>query len=141
VQVDRYWEPGEEDPAFRYNSYLSRFHWRHLDLMDVLSGYQIRGRASLSSIALLLGLPGKLGFSGAQVWDAFRAGNIEGVRRYCETDVLNTYLIFLAFERMRGRLTPQGHDAECARVRELLAASAEPHHLEFLAAWPAPARG
>jgi predicted PolB exonuclease-like 3'-5' exonuclease len=141
VQAARYWETGEEDPAFRYNSYLGRFHWRHLDLMDVLSGYQNRGRASLSSIALLLGLPGKLGFSGAQVWDAFRGGDIEGVRRYCETDVLNTYLIFLAFERMRGRLTPPGHDAECARVRELLAASAEPHHLEFLAAWPASARG
>lgn len=139
VQAARYWETGDEDSAFRYNNYLGRFHWRHLDLMDVISGYQNRGRASLASIALLLGLPGKLGFSGAQVWDAFRAGNIEGIRRYCETDVLNTYLIFLAFERMRGRLTPPGHDAECLRVRELLQASAEPHHQEFLAAWPATA--
>jgi predicted PolB exonuclease-like 3'-5' exonuclease len=139
VQAARYWETGDEDSAFRYNNYLGRFHWRHLDLMDVISGYQARGRASLSSIALLLGLPGKLGFSGAQVWDAYRAGNIEGIRRYCETDVLNTYLVFLAFERMRGRLAPQGHDAEIVRVRELLQASGEPHHLEFLAAWPATA--
>jgi predicted PolB exonuclease-like 3'-5' exonuclease len=139
VQAARYWETGDEDQAFRYNSYLGRFHWRHLDLMDVLSGFQNRGRASLSSIALLLGLPGKLGFSGAQVWDAWRAGDIEGIRRYCETDVLNTYLIFLAFERMRGRLAPQGHAAECARLRELLHASGEPHHQEFLAAWPGPA--
>jgi predicted PolB exonuclease-like 3'-5' exonuclease len=139
VQAARYWETGEEDSAFRYNNYLGRFHWRHLDLMDVISGYQARGRTSLSSIALLLGLPGKLGFSGAQVWDAYRAGNIEGIRRYCETDVLNTYLVFLAFERMRGRLSPQGHDAEIVRVRELLQASGEPHHREFLAAWPATA--
>jgi predicted PolB exonuclease-like 3'-5' exonuclease len=137
VRAARYWETGEEDSDFRYNNYLSRFHWRHLDLMDVLSGFQARGRASLASIALLLGLPGKLGFSGDQVWDAFRAGNIDGIRRYCETDVLNTFLILLAFERMRGRLAPEGFEAECARVREMLAASGEPHHQEFLAAWPA----
>jgi predicted PolB exonuclease-like 3'-5' exonuclease len=139
VRAARYWETGDEDSAFRYNNYLSRFHWRHLDLMDVLSGFQLRGRASLASIALLLGLPGKLGFSGAQVWDAFRAGNIEGIRRYCETDVLKTFLVLLAFERMRGRVTQQGYEVECARVRELLAASGEPHHKEFLAAWPATA--
>jgi predicted PolB exonuclease-like 3'-5' exonuclease len=88
-------------------------------------------------VAALLGFPGKLGFSGAQVWDAFQAGNIDGIRRYCETDVLNTYLILLAFERMRGQLTPTGHEAEMARVRELLDSSGEPHHREFLHAWPA----
>jgi predicted PolB exonuclease-like 3'-5' exonuclease len=136
VRAARYWETGEEDSSFRYNNYLSRYHWRHLDLMDVLSGFQARARASLSNMALLLGLPGKLGFSGAQVWDAFRAGNIVGIRRYCETDVLNTFLVYLAFERMRGRLTPADHDAECARLRELLAASGEPHHQEFLSVWP-----
>src|SRR5690606_13439081 len=105
--------------------------------MDVLSGFQGRGRVSLSSMALLLGLPGKLGFSGAQVWDAWQAGNLSGIRNYCETDVLNTYLVLLHFERMRGRLTPEGFDFECQRVREFLAASEAPHHREFLAAWPA----
>ena len=47
--------------AFRYNNYLGRFHWRHLDVMDVLSGFQARARASLSDTAVLLGFPGKLG--------------------------------------------------------------------------------
>jgi hypothetical protein len=139
VRAARYWETGEEDSSFRYNNYLSRFHWRHLDLMDVIAGFQPRGAASLADVAALLGLPGKLGFSGAQVWGAWQAGNIEGIRRYCETDVLNTYLILLAFERMRGRLEPAGHASEVQRVRELLAASGEPHHREFLQQWPAPA--
>lgn len=136
VRAPRYWETGDEDNSFRYNNYLSRFHWRHLDLMDVLAGFQPRGGAALADVAALLGLPGKLGFSGAKVWDAYQAGEIEGIRRYCETDVLNTYLIFLAFERMRGRLEPQAHAAEVLRVRELLAESAEPHHREFLQQWP-----
>jgi hypothetical protein len=137
VRAARYWETGDEDSAFRYNNYLSRFHWRHTDLMDVLAGFQPRGAAGLADIAALLGFPGKLGFSGAQVWDAWQAGNIEGIRRYCETDVLNTYLVYLAFERMRGRLEPASHAAEVARVRELLGASPEPHHREFLQQWPA----
>ena len=70
VQAPRYWETGDEDREFRYNNYLSRYHWRHIDLMDVLSGFQARARASLADMAALLGLPGKLGFSGDQVWDA-----------------------------------------------------------------------
>jgi 3'-5' exonuclease len=135
VRAARYWEHGEEDNAFRYNNYLSRFHWRHLDLMDVISGFQARGRASLSDVASLLGLPGKMGFSGAEVWGAWQAGNLDGIRRYCETDVLNTYLVLLAFERMRGHLEPAEWEAECARVRALLQGSGESHHQEFLAQW------
>jgi hypothetical protein len=137
VQAARYWETGSADAAFRYNNYLSRYHWRHLDLMDVLSGYQPRARASLADMAALLGFPGKLGFSGAQVWDEYLAGNIAGVRRYCETDVLNTYLIYLRFEFMRGQLTPERLATEIERVKALLRDSAEPHCGEFLRAWEA----
>jgi len=135
VQAPRYWETGEEDNAFRYNNYLSRFHWRHLDLMDVLSGFQARARASLTDVATLLELPGKLGFSGDRVWQAYLDGQITTVRRYCETDVLNTYLIYLHFQHMRGRMSAEGLAGELERVRELLRSSAEPHHGEFLAAW------
>jgi predicted PolB exonuclease-like 3'-5' exonuclease len=135
VRAARYWETGDEDHAFRYNNYLSRFHWRHLDLMDVIAGFQARGRATLADVASLLGLPGKMGFSGAEVWGAWQAGNLDGIRRYCETDVLNTYLVFLAFERMRGHLETVEWEAECARVRDLLQGSGEPHHREFLGQW------
>lgn len=137
VQAERYWETGDEDASFRYNNYLNRFHWRHMDLMDVLSAYQNRARASLQDVATLLGLPGKLGFSGAQVWDAYLAGNLEGIRRYCETDVLNTYLIYLRFELMRGRLTRERHAEEIERVRAYLRASREPHLAEYLRVWDA----
>ena len=135
LSAPRYWETGDEDTAFRYNNYLSRFHWRHMDLMDILSGFQGRGRASLSDMAALLGFPGKLGFSGGQVWDAWCRGENEAIRRYCETDVMNTYLVLLHFERLRGRLDEMGLHDERRRLREQLAASNEPHHREFLAAW------
>jgi len=135
IQAPTYWETGDGNSAFRYNNYLSRYHWRHLDLMDVLSGMQARARASLEDMAQLLGLPGKLGFSGAMVWDAYLRGEIEAIRRYCETDVLNTYLVYLRFELLRGHFSPQQYAAEVGQVRALLAASGAPHHAEFLAAW------
>jgi predicted PolB exonuclease-like 3'-5' exonuclease len=137
VQAARYWETGDEDNAFRYNNYLGRFHWRHIDLMDVLSGFQNRARASLSDMAASLGFPGKLGFSGSQVWEAYLAGEIVRIRQYCETDVLNTYLIYLRFELMRGRLSRERHALEIERVKSLLRGGTEPHYGEFLRAWEA----
>ena len=138
IVARRYWETGRDDSSFKWNNYLSRFHERHTDLMDVLSGYQPRAKASLMDMAYLLGLPGKLGFSGAEVWPAYAAGDLEGIRRYCETDVLNTWLVYLRFEHMRGRIDPTELAGEEQRVRELLAASTEPHFAEFLAAWGVP---
>ena len=52
--------------------------------------------------------------SGEAVWDAHLEGRSEDIRNYCETDVINTYLVYLRFELMRGRLNPEEHDRECA---------------------------
>ena len=136
VPAARYWETGDDDTAFRYNNYLSRFHWRHLDLMDVLSGFQGRGRASLDDIATLLGFPGKIGMHGADVWDAYRSGRLLDIRNYCETDVFNTYLIYLRFQLIRGHLNAAEHLAEITRARAFLAESGKAHFAAFLAAWP-----
>ena len=135
VVAPRYWDTGDLDPTSRYNHYLGRYHWRHIDVMDVLSLYQGRGRAKLEHVAMLLGLPGKLGMSGDQVWPQFQAGRIAEIRAYCETDVLNTYLVFLRFELIRGRLDAAAYATECAQVRDWLAARPETHWREFLAAW------
>ena len=137
IQAPRYWETGDEDQSFRWNNYLSRFHWRHVDLMDVISGYQGRGRVGLDRMAQLLGYPGKLGMRGEGVWDAWLAGDVAGIRNYCETDVVNTWLVYLRFELMRGRLDRAEHARECELVRSSLAAAGKPHLDEFLAAWPA----
>jgi predicted PolB exonuclease-like 3'-5' exonuclease len=136
VQAAQFWETGDTDQSFRWNNYVNRYHARHTDLMDVLSFYQARARASLSDMAILLGLPGKLGFSGAQVWDAWQAGKREAVRHYCETDVLNTYLVYLRYQLLRGQLDLERFTAETARARQFLAAGAGAHWREFLAAWP-----
>jgi predicted PolB exonuclease-like 3'-5' exonuclease len=135
ITAPRYWDNGQDDPSFKWNNYLSRFHARHTDLMDVLSGYQPRACAPLDEIATLLGLPGKMGMSGDKVWDSFQSGDIAGIRNYCETDVLNTYLVYLRFELMRGRLDPTHYAEECQRVRDCLSKENKPHLDAFLQAW------
>ena len=93
---------------------------------------------SLDEIATMLGFPGKLGMDGSKVWTAFQAGDIVSIRHYCETDVLNTYLIYLRFELIRGRLSANGYQREGQRLRKLLTtdSATKPHFSEFLAAWP-----
>jgi predicted PolB exonuclease-like 3'-5' exonuclease len=137
IQAHRYWELGDEDQAFRWNNYISRFHWRHVDLMDVLSGFQGRGRVGLDRMAQLLGFPGKLGMTGEAVWEAHLAGRVADIRDYCETDVVNTYLVYLRFELMRGRLTHEEHDREVELVRDTLSNSGAPHLVDYVAAWTA----
>ena len=135
VRAPRYWDTGDDDREFRYNNYISRYHMRHCDLMDLLSLYQPRAVAPLDDIAQLLGFPGKLGMDGSQVWDAYQAGRLAEIRNYCETDVVNTYLVFSRFQAMRGALTAEQYAAQCDLVRATLARNAEPHWQEFLSRW------
>jgi len=135
VNAGRYWEIGESDREFRYNNYLSRFHWRHMDLMDVLAGFQIGGRASLEQVATLLGFPGKLGMSGDQVWERYRAGELAAIRDYCEADALNTYLIYLRFQLVRGVLDESGYRGELERLEAKLEGAEGAHLQEFLTVW------
>ena len=135
VQARRYWETGNEDTSFKWNNYLSRYHQRHLDLMDQLALFNARANAPLDQIATLLGFPGKMGMSGGKVFDAFQEGNLKGIRDYCETDVLNTWLVYLRFQLMRGELDPTGYEQELTLLQDYLKAEGHPHFLSFLEAW------
>ncbi len=140
VAAPRYWDLGDGDYAdsrdFKWNNYIGRYHMRHCDLMDVLALYQPRNNAPLDQMARLAGLPGKLGMDGAQVWDAYRAGRLQDIRNYCETDVLNTWLLHLRFQMMRGQIDRPSHAAEVALVRRTLAELEGAHWREYLARWP-----
>jgi len=136
IQAPRYWEIGESDRDFKWNNYLSRYHWRHIDLMDVLSNFNPRASAKLDEIASMLGFPGKLGMDGSKVWGKFLEGGIREIRNYCETDVLNTWLVYLRFEFMRGNLDAKDLEREYALVRATLESMNKSHLSDFLAAWP-----
>ncbi len=136
VQCPRYWDMGEDDKDFKWNNYISRYHSRHLDLMDLLAMYTGRANAPLDELARLIGFPGKLGMDGSRVWDAWQQGGIGEIRDYCETDVVNTYLVYARFQLMRGQFTRARYEQECELVRTTLSRLEGKHWKEFLAAWP-----
>ncbi len=139
IAAPRYWDQGESEykdsREFKWNNYISRYHARHLDLMDLLALYQPRNNVPLDEIAKLIGFPGKLGMDGAQVWGAYLGGKLREIRGYCETDAANTYLVYLRFQLLRGVYGAAQYEREIALVRATLAKSAEAHWREFLEAW------
>jgi 3'-5' exonuclease len=133
IAAPKYWQL---DGEAKWDNYIGRYGFRHTDLMDVLALYQARSYAPLHELAVMLGLPGKLGMDGSQVAAAFQAGRLADIRAYCETDVLNTYLIYLRFLLLRGQIDAVEHRAEVERARAFLQATPGTHWQEYLAAWP-----
>lgn len=137
VEANRYWDMGEDDREHKWNNYISRYHMRHLDLMDLLAMYTPKNNAPLDALAKLCGFPGKLGMDGSQVYAQYLDGQLEDIRRYCETDVMNTYLVYCRFQKMRGGFTAAEYEQEIGFVKDTLGrlAPTEPHWDEYLRAW------
>jgi 3'-5' exonuclease len=135
ISGQRYWDTGQIDKSTKFNNYIGRYQFRHIDVMDVIALYQPRAFAPLDQVATMCGFPGKMGMSGDKVWQSFQDGDIKGIRNYCETDVLNTYLVFLNFQLMRGALSEEGYIEETERLIDFLTSATEAHFLQFLDAW------
>ena len=88
----------------------------HLDLCDVLSEHGAARHLKLDTVAKLVGLPGKVGVDGSQVEGLFRAGQIEKIRDYCLSDVVQTAFVFLRYRLLAGAFT----DADYRRVATAL---------------------
>lgn len=127
IAAPHYWRA---DGEYKWDNYTNRFHERHTDLMDVLSAYQLRAAARLNEVAVLCGLPGKIG-SGGGVWRAWQNGDIAGIRRYCEVDALLTYLLYARFQHFRGRADSAQEEQF---IRDCLE-SEQPRWQEFLSQW------
>lgn len=107
----------------------------HADLAEMLGSY--RAMPKLDEVCTLAGLPGKLDVSGSKVYEMHLRGEMQGIRDYCETDVLNTYLLYLHHQHLGGLLPTQTMADESAKVREYLEMNQEkrPHLGQFLEAW------
>jgi predicted PolB exonuclease-like 3'-5' exonuclease len=75
--------------------------------------------------------------SGGEVAAAVARGEIADVRNYCETDVVNTLLLYQRFRLMRGELSAGEYAEEVGLIRARIAASDAPHWKAFIAAWDA----
>jgi hypothetical protein len=88
----------------------------HVDLADFLTDHGASIMTSLDNLAHLIGLPGKMDVDGSKVQQLHDAGEVEAIRAYCLQDVLQTAVLFLRCELLRGRID---RDAYRSRVQEL----------------------
>jgi predicted PolB exonuclease-like 3'-5' exonuclease len=82
-----------------------------------------------------MGLPGKPdGISGAEVEKYYRDGHIREIAEYCESDVLNTYRVWLRYELFRGRLSDTEFRASEARLVDFIKArgNTRPHLADLM---------
>jgi len=123
----------------KWNSYMSRYSedW-HCDLLDVLSDFGASARCKMNEVCAITGIPGKIGVDGSKVTDLYDKKKIKEIRDYCETDVLNTYLLYLLYQHHTGTLTNKNFiDANKDLINYLdeNKSKEKKHFKEFLDEW------
>lgn len=95
----------------KWENYRVRHSERfHLDLYDTLGVWGAARSFSLDAVCKMCGIMGKFEVDGGQVHELiYKDNDLEKVDFYCQSDVLNTYWLFLKFELTRGNLTMQDY--------------------------------
>ena len=128
---------GVSAPGLSLRPYFNRYTEDAIDLCDVLSSFSPHTKASLHELCRVMGLPGKPdGLSGSDVEQYFAEGRIKEIADYCETDVVNTYRVWLRYELFRGRLSEEAFRASEANLEEFTRTrgNAKPHLAELIIA-------
>ena len=108
-------------PGLSARPYFNRYTEDALDLCDVLSSFAPHTKASLNELSKIMGMPGKPdNIDGSEVEQYFLDGKIKEVADYCETDVVNTYRVWLRYELFRGRLDEVGFKASELNLIEFI---------------------
>jgi predicted PolB exonuclease-like 3'-5' exonuclease len=122
----------------KWNSYMSRYSadW-HCDLVDIFADYGASQRAKLNEVCAIFDFPGKIGVDGSQVYDLYQQKELSVIRNYCETDVLNTYLVYLRFQKLSGALTKTAYNQAIGDVLSYIqnADASQQHLMEFFQEW------
>ncbi len=89
----------------KWDNYRYRFSDRfHVDLMDHISEFGAVRGLKLDLLCTMAGIPGKFDVSGDQVHTLYYAGKLDEIKEYCESDVLNTYWLYLKYELLKGNM-------------------------------------
>ncbi|WP_350561473.1 3'-5' exonuclease [Psychrobacter sp. CAL346-MNA-CIBAN-0220] len=132
-------EEGDRHKNMRFDNYVNRFQTKHLDLMDRFSQYGASRREAMDVVASLYGLPGKTDVDGSMVGALVAQEDWRTLSRYCESDVMNTWLIYLRWLRLTGKLTSEGFGFWQQQSHDYLAQLTETdgsvRHQEFIADW------
>ena len=122
VLANRMLKHGVPFPAYYANrDYRYRYSDEgHMDLADLLTDYGASRRPSLSVLAQLVGMPGKMDVDGSKVQSMFEHGRHAEIRDYCLHDVVQTTFVFLRTELLRGHLDREMYRSRAAALWEAL---------------------
>lgn len=113
-------------PGLAVRPYFNRYTEDAFDLCDVLSSFAPHTKASLNELSKIMGMPGKPdGIDGSEVELYFLEGKIKEIADYCETDIVNTYRVWLRYQLFVGRLTKPGFKASEQNLGEFIEARAD----------------
>jgi predicted PolB exonuclease-like 3'-5' exonuclease len=121
-------------PGLTARPYFNRYTEDALDLCDVLSSFAPHTKASLNELSRIMGLPGKPeSMDGTEVERYFLDGKIKEIADYCESDVVNTYRVWLRYELFRGNLCEMAFQASETNLSEFVKArsNAKPHLIQL----------
>lgn len=123
----------------KWNNYNQKFSldW-HCDLADAFSDFGASAKVKMNELCAAFNLPGKIGVDGSQVMEMFDDGRLQEIRNYCETDVINTYLLYLTYQHHNGSISKESFLKCKKELRDFLeekSSKDKPHFLEFLQAW------
>jgi predicted PolB exonuclease-like 3'-5' exonuclease len=103
--------------------YFHRYTDDAVDLCDVLSSFAPGAKAGLHELCRVIGLPGKPdAINGADVDRYFREGRIREIAEYCESDVVNTYRVWLRHELFQGKMRDSEFEASESKLEEFIKA-------------------
>jgi len=119
----------------KWNNYNQKFSldW-HCDLADAFSDFGASAKMKMNELCAAFSLPGKIGVDGSQVMQMFDDGKLQEIRNYCETDVINTYLLCLTYQHHTGSMSKDSFVKCKNSLREFLEKNSETksHFGEFL---------
>jgi predicted PolB exonuclease-like 3'-5' exonuclease len=122
----------------KWNNYNQRYSldW-HCDLADAFSDFGASARVKMNELCAAFSLPGKIGVDGSMVNEFYEQGRLQEIRDYCETDVLNTYLLYLTYQQHTGTISADSFVKSKKELREFLEKKAKEkkHFSEFLEQW------
>src|SRR5262245_29559470 len=121
-------------PGLSVRPFFNRYTDDAIDLCDVLSSFSPQAKATLHEICKVMGISGKpAGIHGGEVARYCLEGKINEVADYCETDIVNTYRVWLRYELFRGRLTNPVFAASEANLIQFikLRGNTKPHLIEL----------
>ncbi|MGN7678988.1 MAG: 3'-5' exonuclease [Anaplasma sp.] len=120
----------------KWNNYFHRYSadW-HCDLLDHLSDFGTSARVRMHEVCSILNLPGKIGVDGSEVEHMYDSNRLSEIRDYCESDVINTYLVYLRLMHHQDRVTSEGYNKCVEDLLTYLESSGNSHMLNFKAEW------